>query len=153
MDGRRQDDPDFGRRRSENPVRKILRIKQDAGGAALVEFAFLAPVFIGMILAATQLSLIFFANAGLKNAISEGARLASLFPRPTNEKIAERIKQQRFGLDPAYLTGPFIVDKTVDGVTYAEITMTYKAPVNFVFYKVAPITLTQTRRVYTKPSS
>ena len=134
-------------------MRKLAGLKQDTRGVGVVEFALLAPVFIGMILAATQLSLIFFANAGLKNAVSEGARLASLYPRPSNEKIAERIREQRFGLDPAHLTAPTIVDRTVDGATYAEITMKYRPPVDFVFYKVAPITLTQTRRVYTHPSS
>jgi Flp pilus assembly protein TadG len=127
-------------------------LSRDSRGATLVEFAILAPVFIGMIIAAAQLGLLFFANAGLKNAVSEGARLATIYPRPTNTQIQAKISQRRFGLDPAYVTGPSFVEGTDGGAAYTEITMSYAAPVNFLFYRVTGFTLSQTRRVYTQPS-
>ncbi len=37
------------------------------------------------------LGLLFFANAGLHNALAEGARHATLFPRPTPEQVRTRI--------------------------------------------------------------
>ena len=125
----------------------------DKRGAAALEFAIIAPVFFAVIFAIAQLGMLFFANAGLGNAVAEGARLASLYPRPTNEQITARITDKRFGLDPAYIVGPSIVDGALDGASYAEITMRYDAPMTFVFFDVGPIPLTRTRRVYTQPTS
>ena len=132
---------------------KRRRIASDERGASVIEFALLAPVLVGFIVAMSQLGLLFFANAGLGNAVSEGARMATLYPRPTNEQIAERINDRRFGLDPAYVSGPTIVEGVADGAPYAEITMTYAAPLNFIFYNVGPVRLSKTRRVYTQPSA
>jgi Flp pilus assembly protein TadG len=128
-------------------------LKQDERGAGVVEFALIAPLFCAFIIAIGQLGLLFFANAGLTNAVAEGARLATLFPRPSDAAIASKISQKRFGLDPARLTGPTIVNGTSDGAAYADITMTYSAPVNFLFLNVGPVRLSQTRRVYTQPTS
>ena len=133
---------------------KPLRILgRDKRGIGAVEFALLAPAFIGMIFAATQLALVFFANAGIKNAVSEGARLATLFPRPSNEQIAARISQSRFGVEPAHLTGPTFTEGADNGAAFTEITMTYKAPISVIFFQLGPVTLKQTRRVYTQPGS
>lgn len=132
---------------------EIRSIAGDARGLSIVEFALFAPIFIGMIIAAAQLSLVFFANAGIKNAVGEGARLASLYPRPTNAQIAARITARRLGVDPAYLTGPTFVEGLSGGANYLDITMTYSAPVDFLFYEVGPIKLTHTRRVYTHSAS
>ena len=125
---------------------------RDRRGISVVEFALIAPVFIGLIFAVSQMGMIFFANAGLKNAVSEGARLASLYPKPSNADISAKIGRNRFGVDPTYLSGPTFVEGTSNGAAYTEITMRYSAPVDFMFYKFGPITLTQTRRVYTQPS-
>jgi Flp pilus assembly pilin Flp len=134
-------------------VRKPGRIRRDERGASVIEFALLAPVLVAFIIGISQLGLLFFANAGLGNAVSEGARMATLYPRPTNEQISARVNDRRFGLDPAYVSGPAIVEGVEDGAPYAEITMTYAAPLNFIFYKVGPIRLSKTRRVYTQPTT
>jgi Flp pilus assembly protein TadG len=134
-------------------VRKLLRISRDQRGASVIEFALLAPVLVAFIIGISQLGLLFYANAGLGNAVSEGARLATLYPRPTNEQIAARINDRRFGLDPAFVSGPTIVEGDDNGTPFAQITMTYAAPLNFIFYKTSPVRLSQTRRVYTQPSS
>ena len=125
---------------------------RDGRGVSAVEFALIAPVFIGLIFAASQLSMVFFANAGIKNAVSEGARLASLYPKPSNDDIAAQIARNRFGVDPAYLSAPTFSEGTSNGAAYTEISIRYSAPIDFMIYKFGPITLTQTRRVYTQPS-
>ncbi len=134
-------------------MKRFRHLKPDARGASAVEFALIAPVLFGFLFAIAQLGLLFFANAGLRNAVGEGARLASLYPRPTDQQIISHINSRKFGLDPAHVVGPTIVNGTVDGASYAEITMSYSAPMNFLFYNVGPIRLTKTRRVYTQPSS
>ena len=134
-------------------MRKLWGIGRDERGASVIEFALLAPVLVGFIIGISQLGLLLYANAGLGNAVSEGARLATLYPRPTNEQIAARINDRRFGLDPAHLSGPTIVEGVADGAPYADITMTYAAPLNFIFYKTSPVRLSKSRRVYTQPRS
>lgn len=123
----------------------------DKRGAALIEFALLAPLFIGFIFAVTQVGLVFYANTGLRHAVSEGARLAQLYPRPTNTQIIARVNERRFGLDPAFVIGPTITEGTQDGARFAEITMSYAASIDIFFFKVGPFRLTKTRRVYTQP--
>jgi Flp pilus assembly protein TadG len=134
-------------------VTRIVGIRRDTRGAAMLEFALLAPVFVAFVFAIIQLGNLFFASAGLKNAVGEGARLATLWPRPTDDQIKTQINAKRWGLNPTHITGPTIITTTVGGITYADITMSYAAPIKFPFYDVGAITLSQTRRVYLQPLS
>ena len=134
-------------------MRIFKRLGRNQRGAGAVEFALIAPVLFGFIFAVAQLGILFFANAGLRNAVGEGARLATLYPRPSDAQIIARITEKKFGLDPAYLVGPRIVNGTsADGASYADITMSYSAPMNFLMFDMGPIKLTKTRRVYTQPA-
>ena len=125
---------------------------RDQRGAGAVEFAIIAPVLFAMLIGMAQLGILYFANAGLKNAVGEGARYATLFPRPTDAQIIARINAKKYGLTASRITGPTIVSGTSNGATYADITMSYSAPIDFIFYEIGPITITQTRRVWTQPS-
>jgi Flp pilus assembly pilin Flp len=131
----------------------IRRLRKDKRGISAVEFALVAPVLFGFLIALFQVGMLFFANAGLNNAVADGARLASLFPRPTNAQIAARIADRRFGLEPERLVGPIFEEGTSNGATFTDITLRYSVPVDFIFYEWGPITLSATRRVYTQPTS
>jgi Flp pilus assembly protein TadG len=128
-------------------------LKKDASGISAVEFALVSPVLFGFLIALFQVGMLFFANAGLNNALADGARLASLYPRPTNAQIAARITDRRFGVEPERLVGPTFENGTSNGATYTEITLRYSVPVDFIFYEWGPITLSATRRVYTQPTA
>ena len=141
--------------------RNLLR---DEGAAGAVEFALIAPVFFAMLIGISQLGMLFFANAGIQNALSEGARFATIFPLPSNAEIGAKMTDKRFGVDPANLIGPTIAhspDEDNDGApdpdateaTYADITIGYEMPLNFIFFEVEPVTLSHTRRVYTQPAT
>ena len=81
---------------------KIRRnLGTDQKGLGAVEFALVAPVLLGFILGLTQLGMIFFANADLHNAMGSGARLAAIWPRPTDDVIKARITSM---LGPAMRT-------------------------------------------------
>ena len=134
-------------------MRMFKRLPKNERGASAVEFALIAPVLFGFIFGIAQLGILFFANAGLRNSVGEGARLATLYPRPSDEQIIAKITEKKFGLDPAYLVGPTIVKGTsADGAPFAEITMSYSAPMNFLMFDMGPIKLTKTRRVYIQPT-
>lgn len=129
------------------------RIRRDRRGLGAVEFALVAPAFLLLIFGMFQLGILFLANHGLRNAVAEGARHATIFPRPTDEQILQRIQQGRFGLKPQYTTAPKIEWKQVDGsgAYYVDISMEYSAPVDFIFFKTAPVKMTQTRRAFVQP--
>ena len=124
------------------------RIRRDRKGGAAAEFAIISPVLIGALVGLAQLGILFFANAGLSNAVAEGARYATIYPRPSNTQIQARISAQRFGLNPTYLTTPTITPGTSSGANYLEISMSYNVPLDFIFFDGPTVTLTKTRRAY-----
>lgn len=130
---------------------KIPPLLSNIRGAAAMEFALVAPAFIALLIGIAQLGILFFANAGLNDALAEGARYATIFPQPTEAQIKTRINAKRFGLDPSRLTiSPFVYG-TANSSNFATITMTYSVPLNFVFFNAGPVTIRQSRRAYLQP--
>lgn len=127
------------------------RIHRDSRGASLVEFAFVLPILVAFIFAIAQLGIFYFAKSGLSSAVGEGARMATIYPRPTDEQIIQRITSRRFGLDPAFVTGPTLTHGVVNGRNYVDIEMTYQAPVDLLFAPGPKVTLTERRRAYEHP--
>ena len=127
----------------------LKRIGEDRRGIGAVEFALICPALFAGIIGIAQLGILFYANAGLSQAVGEGARLATIHPRPTDAQIIQKMTDQRFGLETAKITGPTLTNGTSDSANYVDITMSYQVPLNFVFVTITPVTLTQTRRAYT----
>jgi Flp pilus assembly protein TadG len=132
-------------------MKQRRHILANVRGASAIEFALVAPVFILILVGIAQLGILFFANAGLNNALAEGARLATLYPRPTATQIKAKINAADFGLNPASLATPQLVYGTNGSSNYYDMSMQYTTQLNFVFYKAMPITLKQSRRVYLQP--
>ena len=130
------------------PVRRVPDLLRDRRGAAALEFAFAAPILFGFIIGIAQLGILFFANSGLKSSVGEGARYATIYPKPSNAEIANRITSRRFGLDPAYLMGPTVADCKVGERACLDIEMKYAAPIDFLFFQTPPVTLVERRRVF-----
>lgn len=128
-------------------MRTLLR--QDRGAAAL-EFALAAPVLFTILIGATQIGTMFFANAGVQNAVAEGARVAAIFPLPPDEEIAAAINSQDFGLKSGQVVGEPDIDHRVDddGNPVVDISLTYQVPLNFVFFDTAPVTISHSRTVF-----
>ena len=55
--------------------RAILRLRRDMNGAVMLEFAFVAAPFFGLILASLYTSLIFFSTQALETAVQQSSRL------------------------------------------------------------------------------
>jgi hypothetical protein len=133
-------------------VRKGLR--RDARGAGLVEFALVAPVLLLFLVGVAQLGLLFFANADMRNAVAAGARLASIYPRPEDQRVIDAVSAGIVDLDSRHLTGPVIEHGTDEnGHAFALISMSYSVPLDFVFFKTAPVRLSESRRVFTQPAA
>lgn len=131
-------------------VRKVSGCEK---GTSAIEFALVAPVFILLVILIGQLGIFFFATAGLNNALAEGSRLATLYPRPTETQIREKINAARWGLNPDNLTILPVEWGTSNGSPYANVSMTYDVYWNLVFIKTDPLKLSRSRRVYLQPSA
>lgn len=125
------------------------RLAKSRRGASAIEFALAGPVLIAFTMAIFQMGVVFFANSGLKHAVGEGARYAMLYPRPSDDDILNRVMERRFGLNAAQVTSKTVTRGTAaSGADYAEIQLKYRVPLNFVFFKLEPLTLVETRRAY-----
>ncbi len=129
-------------------MKRMLTACRDARGSAVIEFAIAAPVLIGLIMLIFQLGILFGANAGLHEAVDAGARYASIYPRPADSAIIAKVKAERFLLDTSRTTEPTVTHGKNNGVSYADISMSYSAPLGLVPFKTKPVTLSYTRRVY-----
>ena len=121
---------------------------QNEKGASAVEFVLAFPVLMIFIIGILQLGILFSANAGLRQAVEEGARLATIFPTPDDAQITARVSNSKFGLVASRITGPTVTHGASNGVNFVDVSMSYSVPLDFVLFTTAPVTLSYTRRAY-----
>ncbi|HYZ47396.1 MAG TPA: TadE/TadG family type IV pilus assembly protein [Sphingomonas sp.] len=126
----------------------LKRLRRDQAGSPAVQFALAAPTLLLLVIGIIQLGLLFSAYAGMASAVNEGARFATIYPTPTDDQIIAKMNQKKFLVQDARMTVAAPVHATANGVQYVELTMTYSAPLNFVFFSTPAVTLRQTRRAY-----
>jgi Flp pilus assembly protein TadG len=131
-------------------MRKMLaRFWREDRGVGALEFALVLPALVVVIAGIAQLGILYMANAGLRHALAEGARYATIWPRPTDTQIRDLIVSERFGLaGGGTVTTPAINHGQADGADYVEISASYTLDLNFIFFTVEDVTLTDTRRAY-----
>jgi Flp pilus assembly protein TadG len=127
---------------------RLKRLLSAERGAALMEFAFAAPLLITIVIAVAQLGIMYSASTGVHHAVEEGARLAAVFPTPTDDQIRARVVANRFMLGTGTLTPAVSRGTTADGDQYVDVSLSYAVPVNFIFFSVQPITVQHSRRVF-----
>ena len=130
------------------------KIFADDGGAAAVEFALAVPVLITFIWGIFQFSIVLLAQSGVKNALGEGARYATVFVLanngpPTEAEIKSKITSSKFGLGNGTWDEPQLDwDTTAHTV---DISVSYTQPTSFLFFDGPDITLTGEKTVYYSP--
>ena len=125
-------------------IRKIRRISSDDRGATVVEFAFAMPILIIMIWMIAQLGLAFRAMAGIQHALGEGARLATIYPKPSNADIKAKITSKVYGITP----GTFTVVEPVDGSGFVDLRVNYTQPTTLLLLPGPTISVSRTKRVW-----
>ncbi len=130
-------------------LNKLLR--RDDKGIGAVEFALVAPVLISFIIGVSQLGRMFFANADMKSAMAAGARVASVWPVPEDSTILAAVNSRLMREGAGSRATPTVVRGTdANGNAYIELRMTYSVPLEFIFFTTPPVTLRDTRRVFTQ---
>jgi Flp pilus assembly protein TadG len=128
-------------------IQTLLRLARNRRGATAAEFSMVLPLFMMFVMAFIGVGSVFWANAGLRHGVGEGARVATLFPRRSAGQISTAIVRNSFGLG-GVMTTPTITPGTANGQDFVDITVTVNPRFDLFFIEVEPITLTETRRVY-----
>lgn len=129
-------------------MKRLHALPVDRSGAAALEFALIAPIFLLVVVGIFQLGLAFHASAGLRNGVEAAARYAQIYPRPTDSQIQSMFTQNTYGLNNTRLTGPTLNYVTVDGVRYVDVSASYDYRLDFLFIPAGSVTLSHARRAY-----
>ena len=128
---------------------KCLRaLRTDDRGAAVIETAFALPALIIMVWAVVQLGLIFRAMSGIQHALGEGARLATLYPQPTDDAIHDKIEAAVYGIGPGEFTIDEPVPGTDNGSAYLDLQVSYTQDTDMLFLPGPTITVSRSKRVW-----
>ena len=124
-------------------------LRRDARGVAAIEMAFGLPVLLLFIFGIFQFGVILQANAGIQHALGEGARLATIYPSPSDSAIEDKISDAVFGMNIGTFGEPTVTTPASSECTYCkDLTVSYTVTPDFVFFSGPPINLTRTKRVY-----
>lgn len=132
-------------------MKRLRSLRRDQHGIAAVEFALVAPILIVLIWGIFQIGLLFQANAGMQQALGEGARYATLYDyssddhMPSDEDIKARMEAKLFGTGG----GKFEVEDPVDGDGFKTLRISYSRPMNFLLVAGPTITFSRSKKVYT----
>jgi len=126
--------------------RLLHRLACDCRGVGVLEFALVAPVLLGLMIAIATLGILFYAQAGLRSTVEDAARYATTWPKPSAADIQARIAAKQFGMNPANIVAP-TVTFTSGTPSYVTIAMGYNLTINFVVASKT-IALSETRRAY-----
>jgi hypothetical protein len=114
----------------------------------MIETAFALPVFLVMLWAIVQFGLVFRANAGIQNALGEGARLATLFPTPTDPQIVQKMRDTVDGIGPGIFDPTLTLPPTGSTEKYRDLQVTYTQSTNLIMFPGPRITITRKKRVW-----
>ena len=129
-------------------MRKLLKLRRDDRGAAVIEMAFALPVLIIMIWAIVQLGLVFRAMSGIQHALGEGARLATLYPQPDNDAIKDEIEAAVYGIGPGEFTIAEPAAGIADATGYLDLTVSYTQETDLLLLPGPTITVSRSKRVW-----
>ena len=129
-------------------MRILKKLRRDEGGAAVIEMAFALPVLIMLMWLIVQLGLVFRAMSGIQHGLGEGARMATLFPKPADEAIHDKIEAAVYGIGPGNFDIEDPVTGTADGATYMDLKVTYTQSTDLLLVPGPNISVTRHKRVW-----
>ena len=129
-------------------MRTSRNLRRDRRGVAVIELAFALPALIVMMWVIIQLGLVFRAMSGIQHGLGEGARFATLFPKPTDDAIKAKITTTVYGIGPGSFNIPTPQSGTADGANYLDLKVTYTQPTDLLLMRGPTITVSRSKRVW-----
>lgn len=133
-------------------MRMLRNLRRDKRGAAVIEMAFALPALIIMMWVIIQLGLVFRAMSGIQHGLGEGARFATLFPKPTDDAIKTKISSTVYGIGPGSFTIPTPASGVADGANYLDLKVTYTQKTDLLLLRGPTITVSRSKRVWVATS-
>ena len=127
---------------------RLHKLRADDSGASAVEMALSLPILLTFIYGMMQVGMVMAADAGMQHALGEGARLATIYPTPTDTAIKSKITTKVFGTFIGTYTVSDPVTTTAGTSRYKDLTVTYSVTPNYIFFSGPPVNLTRSKRVY-----
>ena len=125
------------------------RLFKNERGAAVIEMAFALPALVVLIWGIVQLGLMFRAMAGIQHSLGEGARLATIWPQPTDDAIETRMEEVVYGIEPGTFTiHPPEPGLTAAGEAYLDLKVSYTQPTNLLLLPGPTIEVERSKRVW-----
>lgn len=124
------------------------KIRRDDRGAAVIEMAFALPALIVLMWMIVQLGLVFRAMSGIQHGLGEGARMATLYPKPADTAIQGRIEDAVYGIGPGNFTIAAPVAGTADGATFLDLRVTYTQSTDLLLFPGPNISVSRSKRVW-----
>ena len=129
-------------------MRLLANLRRDKRGAAVIEMAFALPALIIMMWVIIQLGLVFRAMSGIQHGLGEGARYATLYPKPTDTLIKKKISDTVYGIGPGSFTIPTPTGGVADGANYLDLKVTYTQATDLLLLRGPLITVSSSKRVW-----
>ena len=126
---------------------RFKNIRRDERGVAMIEMAFALPILLLFVFGIFQFGVILQANAGIQHALGEGARFATLYPKPADSAIQSKMASEVFGLNVGTFSAPTVSTPTTC-TNCRLLTVNYTVTPDFVFFSGPAITLVRTKQVY-----
>ena len=129
----------------------VSTFRKNEAGAAAIEFALAIPIIIMLFYGMAQYGIILLANSGIRHAVDMGARAATVYIGATpltDTQIRSVITTNLYGINRGTVSTPALVRGTNNGVKYVDISVTYTVPIDLIFFKFGPLSLSESRRAY-----
>lgn len=127
-------------------MNRLRQLIADRSGSSAIEFAIAVPVLVMMIYGMFQVGILYRANAGMQHALGEAARLATIYPTPTDTQIQSKITSTKFGVAGGTWGTPSIATDTTTKTK--TISVTYSQPTDFLFLPGPTVNLSASKVVY-----
>jgi hypothetical protein len=128
---------------------KLRGLIRSERGAAVIEMAFALPALVILIWGVVQLGLMFRAMAGIQHSLGEGARLATIWPQPTDDQIEAKMEEVVYGIEPGTFTiHPPSPGLTGAGEAYLDLQVSYTQPTNLLLLPGPTISVSRSKRVW-----
>jgi Flp pilus assembly protein TadG len=129
----------------------ILRLaralsRSRAGSAS--EFALVLPIWVITTMAVVNTGRFFVARAGIQNGMGEAARVATLWPRKSEDEIRAAFDAGTFGLTSTEAPQLELETGTANGQAYVDLEVEYEPQFFLMFVDISPVTLNYSRRAF-----
>jgi hypothetical protein len=120
----------------------LHRLRQDQRGNAVVEAAFVLPIFLLFILGVVEFGRLYWVRHSMQLAVTETGRYALIHTTATDTELTSVMANTMYGLNVENFDLTF-TNQTTNGINYKVVNATYDY--SFIaqgFLGLSPITLT-----------